>query len=85
MYSYRLEDNSKRESLGLPKKVIVGMCNVNEFIRLQNKYHHNQLYAENIRLYLGDRGSVNKDIIADYYKRRKSVVSLHEQWYQYHL
>lgn len=64
MYSYRLEDNSKRESLGLPKKVIVGMCNVNEFIRLQNKYHHNQLYAENIRLYLGDRGNVNKDIIA---------------------
>ena len=58
MYSYRLEDNSKRESLGLPKKVIVGMCNVNEFIRLQNKYHHNQLYAENIRLYLGDRGNV---------------------------
>ena len=70
MYSYRLEDNSKRESLGLPKKVIVGMCNVNEFIRLQNKYHHNQLYSENIRLYLGDRGNVNKDIIGD----RKSVV-----------
>lgn len=76
MYSYRLEDNSKRESLGLPKKVIVGMCNVNEFIRLQNKYHHNQLYAENIRLYLGDRGNVNKDIIA-------TITSSESLWFPY--
>lgn len=76
MYSYRLEDNSKRESLGLPKKVIVGMCNVNEFIRLQNKYHHNQLYAENIRLYLGDRGNVNMDIIA-------TITSSESLWFPY--
>lgn len=76
MYSYRLEDNSKRESLGLPKKVIVGMCNVNEFIRLQNKYHHNQLYAENIRLYLRDRGNVNKDIIA-------TITSSESLWFPY--
>lgn len=76
MYAYRLEDNSKRESLGLPKKVIVGMCNVNEFIRLQNKYHHNQLYAENIRLYLGDRGNVNKDIIA-------TITSNESLWFPY--
>lgn len=76
MHSYRLEDNSKRESLGLPKKVIVGMCNVNEFIRLQNKYHHNQLYAENIRLYLGDRGNVNKDIIA-------TITSSESLWFPY--
>ena len=76
MYSYRLEDNSKREGLGLPKKVVVGMCNVNEFIRLQNKYHHNQLYAENIRLYLGDRGSVNKDIIA-------TITSNESLWFPY--
>jgi hypothetical protein len=76
MYSYRLEDNSKRESLGLPKKVIVGMCNVNEFIRLQNKYHHNQLYAENIRLYPGDRGNVNKDIIA-------TITSSESLWFPY--
>lgn len=76
MYSYRLEDNSKRESLGLTKKVIVGMCNVNEFIRLQNKYHHNQLYAENIRLYLGDRGNVNKDIIA-------TITSSESLWFPY--
>lgn len=76
MYSYRLEDNSKRESLGFPKKVIVGMCNVNEFIRLQNKYHHNQLYAENIRLYLGDRGNVNKDIIA-------TITSSESLWFPY--
>lgn len=61
--AYRLEDNSSKGGIGLPKKVFVGICNVNEFINLQNKYHHNQLYAENIRLYLGDRASVNKDII----------------------
>lgn len=62
-HAYRLEDNSSKSGIGLPKKVFVGICNVNEFINLQNKYHHNQLYAENIRLYLGDRASVNKDII----------------------
>ncbi len=61
--AYRYEDNTHRTSLGLPKRVFIGICNVNEFIRLQNKYHHNQLYAENIRLYLGDRSAVNKDII----------------------
>ena len=62
-HAYRLEDNSSKSGIGLPKKVFVGICNVIEFINLQNKYHHNQLYAENIRLYLGDRASVNKDII----------------------
>lgn len=61
--AYRFEDNANKSGIGLPKKVFIGICNVNEFINLQNKYHHNQLYAENIRLYLGDRASVNKDII----------------------
>lgn len=74
--SYRLEDNSKKSGLGLPKRVIVCMCNVNEFVRLQNKYHHNQLYTENIRLYLGDRGSVNKDII-------NTITSNDSIWFPY--
>lgn len=74
--SYRLEDNSKSSRVGLPNRVFVGMCNVNEFIRLQNKYHHNQLYTENIRLYLGDRGSVNKDII-------NTITSNDSIWFPY--
>lgn len=74
--SYRMEDNSGKSGLGLPKRVIVCMCNVNEFIRLQNKYHHNQLYTENIRLYLGDRGSVNKDII-------NTITSNDSIWFPY--
>ena len=74
--SYRLEDNSQQAGLGLPNKVIVCMCNVNEFIRLQNKYHHNQLYTENIRLYLGDRGLVNKDIIS-------TITSNDSIWFPY--
>lgn len=74
--SYRLEDNSKSSRVGLPKRVFVGMCNVNEFIRLQNKYHHNQLYTENIRLYLGDRGAVNKDII-------NTITSNDSIWFPY--
>lgn len=74
--SYRLEDNTSRTSMGLPQKVIVGMCNVNEFIRLQNKYHHNQLYTENIRAYLGDRGSVNKAIIS-------TITSDNSIWFPY--
>lgn len=74
--SYRLEDNAQQANLGLPRKVVVCMCNVNEFIRLQNKYHHNQLYTENIRLYLGDRGSVNKDIIS-------TITSNDSIWFPY--
>lgn len=74
--SYRLEDNSKKMGLGLPKKVFVGICNVNELVRLQNKYHHNQLYSENIRLYLGDRATANKDIIA-------TVTSNESLWFSY--
>lgn len=74
--SYRLEDNSRQPGLGLPKKAIVCMCNVNEFIRLQNKYHYNQLYTENIRLYLGDRGAVNKDII-------NTITSNESIWFPY--
>lgn len=75
-YSYRFEDNSTRTSLGLPKQVFIGICNVNEFIRLQNKYHHNQLYSENIRLYLGDRAAVNKDII-------NTITSDVSMWFPY--
>ena len=73
-HAYRLECNDT--TLGLPQKVIIGMCNVNEFIRLQDKYHHNQLYSENIRLYLGDRGNVNKDIIA-------TITSNESLWFPY--
>lgn len=75
-YSYRLEDNSDRPNMGLPNKVVIGLCNVNEFIRLQNKYHNNQLYAENIRLYLGDRGNVNKDII-------RTITGFESVWFPY--
>lgn len=75
-YSYRLEDNSKKLGVGLPDKVLIGICNVNELIRLQNKYHHNQLYSENIRLYLGDRAVVNKDIIL-------TITSEESQWFSY--
>ncbi|MDQ5928994.1 MAG: hypothetical protein QG594_772 [Bacteroidota bacterium] len=75
-HSYRYEDNSNRTSLGLPKRVFIGMCNVNEFIRLQDKYHNNQLYSENIRLYLGDRGTVNKDII-------NTITNIESIWFPY--
>jgi hypothetical protein len=74
--SYRHENNMQRTELGLPGQTIVGMVNVNELIRLQNKYHRNQLYSENIRLYLGDRAAVNKDIIA-------TITSEESQWFPY--
>jgi hypothetical protein len=74
--SYRLEDNSKKAGLGLPMKVFIGICNTNELIRLQSKYHHNQLYSENIRLYIGDRSIVNKDII-------DTVTSDKSIWFSY--
>lgn len=74
--SFRYENNSQKTGLGLPEHTIVGMINVNELIRLQNKYHSNQLYSENIRLYLGDRSSVNKDIIS-------TITSDESQWFPY--
>lgn len=74
--SYRYEDNARKKELGLPAKVIIGFCNVNELIRLQNKYHHNQLFAENVRLYLGNRTSVNKDII-------KTITTDESNWFPY--
>lgn len=75
-YAYRYEDNSVKKGLGLPDKVLIASCNVNELLRLQNKYHHNELYSENIRLYLGDRAIVNKDII-------KTITSEESLWFPY--
>lgn len=73
---YRYEDNTGKVDFGLPGKVFIGMVNINELLRLQNKYHQNQLYSENIRLYLGNRGSVNKDII-------KTITSEESLWFPY--
>ena len=74
--SYRYEDNTNNQELGLPGKVFIGMLNINELIKLQNRYHRNQLYSENIRLYLGDRGTVNKDII-------ETIISDKSLWFPY--
>lgn len=75
--AYRLEDNrNKKRGLGLPEKCFIGFCNVHELIRLQNKYHENELYSDNIRLYLGDRVSVNQDII-------RTVTSEESNWFPY--
>lgn len=74
--AYRYEDNTSKQELGLPGKVFIGMLNINELIRLQNRYHRNQLYSENIRLYLGDRGSVNRDII-------ETITSDKNLWFPY--
>ncbi|TAG52449.1 MAG: hypothetical protein EAZ27_12295 [Cytophagales bacterium] len=75
-HAFRIEDNSKKTGIGLPGKSIIGIINVNELIRLQNKYHRNQLYSENIRLYLGDRQTVNRDII-------KTISSDESLWFPY--
>lgn len=74
--SYRYENNMDGVERGLPGKLFIGMINVNELIRLQNKYHRNQLYAENIRLYLGSKGNVNKDIIS-------TITSNDSHWFPY--
>jgi hypothetical protein len=74
--AYRYENNTSKTGLGLPGQTIVAMVNVNELIRLQNKYHRNQLYSENIRLYLGDRAVVNKDIIS-------TITADESQWFPY--
>ena len=74
--SYRYEDNTNKQVFGLPGKVFIGMLNINELINLQNRYHRNQLYSENIRLYLGERGNVNRDII-------ETIISDKSLWFPY--
>jgi hypothetical protein len=49
---------------GMPERVLVGFVNVNQLIRLVDRYNNNELFEKNVRLFLGaKREGVNRRII----------------------
>jgi len=61
---------------GMPLKVMVGFVNVNQLIRLVDRYSNNELFEKNVRLFLGTGKDVNKGII-------KTVTSNESVWFGY--
>ncbi len=48
---------------GMPMQVVVGFVNVNQLIRLVDRYSNNELFEKNVRLFLGVGKDVNRRII----------------------
>ena len=48
---------------GMPVQVLVGFMNVNQLIRLVDRYSNNELFEKNVRLFLGTGKEVNRRII----------------------
>ncbi|HPO12826.1 MAG TPA: AIPR family protein [Candidatus Hydrogenedentes bacterium] len=48
---------------GMPEQVVVGFVNVNQLIRLVDRYSNNELFEKNVRLFLGTGKEVNRRII----------------------
>jgi hypothetical protein len=48
---------------GLPEQILVGFMNVNQLIRLVDRYNNNELFEKNVRLFLGTSKDVNRSII----------------------
>lgn len=48
---------------GMPVQVLVGFVNVNQLIRLVDRYNNNELFEKNVRLFLGTGKEVNQKII----------------------
>lgn len=49
---------------GMPQRILVGFVNVNQLIRLVDRYSNNELFEKNVRLFLGTGKEVNRRIIA---------------------
>lgn len=56
---HRIGENSNDS----PEQMVVGFVNVNQLIRLVERYSSNQLFEKNVRLFLGSRRGVNRSII----------------------
>jgi hypothetical protein len=48
---------------GMPIQVVQGFVNVNQLIRLVDRYSNNELFESNVRLFLGVKKEVNRGII----------------------
>jgi hypothetical protein len=58
----------------MPTRVLVGFVNVNQLIRLVDRYSNNELFEKNVRLFLGVDKEVNRGII-------ETVTSDHNSWF----
>ncbi len=58
-----LNHNIGRNPNGMPEQVLVGFVNVNQLIRLVDRYSNNELFEKNVRLFLGHRKEVNRRIV----------------------
>jgi len=58
-----LHHNIGSNPSGLPVQVLVGFVNVNQLIRLVDRYSNNELFEKNVRLFLGTGKDVNRRII----------------------
>lgn len=59
---------------GMPNRVLVGFVNVNQLIRLVDRYSNNELFEKNVRLFLGVDKEVNRSII-------ETVTSDRNSWF----
>ena len=59
---------------GMPEQVLVGFVNVNQLIRLVDRYGNNELFEKNVRLFLGAGKEVNRKII-------ETVTSNQSAWF----
>lgn len=73
--SYLLHDIGVNPN-GMPLKVLVGFVNVNQLIRLVDRYNNNELFEKNVRLFLGTGKDVNQRII-------KTITGNESVWFGY--
>jgi len=59
---------------GMPIQVVQGFVNVNQLIRLVDRYSNNELFERNVRLFLGITKEINKGII-------DTITSNHSSWF----
>ncbi len=59
---------------GMPIQVMVGFVNVNQFVRLVDRYSNNELFEKNVRFFLGPSKEVNRSIIG-------TVTSHQSSWF----
>ena len=57
---------------GMPLQVMVGFLNVNQFVRLVDRYSNNELFEKNVRFFLGPSKEVNRSIIGTVTSDRSS-------------
>lgn len=55
--------NIGKNPTGMPIQVVQGFVNVNQLIRLVDRYSNNELFERNVRLFLGVKKEVNRRII----------------------